>query len=281
MSNDEFAKIMAPIIREYISMVRDELKEHWKSWPIDVSAKRVHEVVGALLARQVSLTTRLAQSPGIWNPHVGPLVLRVMVDNHINFAWIIAQPEDRARKFVEHGLGQEKLILEHRKVMVREAGDDPDSDEEIKADEAWVDSQKFGFLTEVNIGGWSGLDTRKMAEEVGLLDLHRRDYTMLSCPVHNMWNHLGKYNVERCSNPLHGLHFVPCDSTQFELDIAFPLTASSYVEKTLRLFRDKFGIISSAPSAFSFFKSSFAELDNSEVGEDPLEDALPTRTDEG
>ena len=258
--SDMFETAVAPILRTYIDMVREELREHWKSWPANMAANRVHEVVGALIARQVSLATRLVQSPGIWNPHVGPLVLRVMVDNHINLAWILAQPEDRARKFVEHGLGQEKLIIEHRKATIRESGGDPDTDERIKADEAWIDSQKFGFLTEVNIGGWSGLDTRKMAEEVGLLEMHRRDYTTLSCPVHNMWNHLGRYNVERCKNPLHGLHKVPCDSTQFDMDINYPLGAASYVESSFELFRDKTGVTCPAPSAFFYLEDAVSKL---------------------
>jgi len=265
---DMFAATIAPILRTYVRTVREELREHWKSWPVNMAAKRVHEVIGAHLARQVSLATRLVQSPGIWNPHVGPVVLRVMVDNHINLAWILAEPEDRARKFVEHGLGQEKLIIEHRKVTVRESGGDPDNDDEIKSDEAWVDSQHFGFLTEVNIGGWSGLDTRKMAEEVGLLEMHRRDYTTLSCSVHNMWNHVGKYNVQKCKNPLHGFHMVPCDSTQFELDINYPLGAAAYVEGTFDLFRQKAGVTSSTPSAFSYFGDAIAKLGTEEEAQE-------------
>ena len=117
----------------------------------------------------------------------------------------------------------------------------------------------------MNIGGWSGLDTRKMAEEVGLLEMHRRDYTTLSCPVHNMWNHLGRYNVVRCKNPLHGLHKVPCDSTRFEMDVNYPLGAASYVEGSFELFRDKTDVICPAPSAFVYFEEAISKLE--ETGE--------------
>jgi hypothetical protein len=280
MSNDSFAETLAPVLSDYIRLVREELREHWKGWPVDMAEKRVHEVVGALIARQVSLVTRLVQSPGIWNPHVGPLVLRVMVDNHINLAWMLAQPEDRTRKFVEHGLGQEKLILERRKNSIREVGGDPEVDEGIKTDEAWIDSQKFGFLTEVNIGGWAGLDTRKMAEEVGLLDMHRHDYTTLSCAVHNMWNHVGRYNVEKCLNPLHGFHFVPCDSTQYELDVNYPLGAASYMEGSFELLRDKTGVTSSVPSAFVYFEQALSKLEDEGATEGARGEPDSTEDDE-
>ena len=113
-----------------------------------------------------------------------------------------------------------------------------------------------------------GLDTRKMAEEVGLLEMHRRDYTTLSCSVHNMWNHVGKYNVQKCKNPLHGFHMVPGDSTQFELDINYPLGAAAYVEGTFDLFRQKAGVTFYSLVAFSYFGDAIAKLGTEEEAQE-------------
>ncbi len=40
----------------------------------------------------------------------------------------------------------------------------------VQAGEAWVNAQRFEFLTEVNVGSWSEQPVRDMAEEAGGLD---------------------------------------------------------------------------------------------------------------
>ena len=105
ISDEEFFRA----VDEYIHGIRKELHTRWHSWEFDPDQTEVHEVVGALLARQVTLATQLAGSPAIWNGHVAPVLLRTMVDAYITLAWILKKPLDRSRKFILHGLGQEKL----------------------------------------------------------------------------------------------------------------------------------------------------------------------------
>jgi len=167
----EVRNLFQEIIRNYVQMVEKELSQRWENWALDFSEQEKYEVIGGLLARQVSLATELAMSPSIWNENIAPLILRSMVDNFINIAWIFGDALEKSRKYILYGLGQEKLQLEHLKVQIKNAGQNPDEVEEVKVREKWINSQRYTFLTEVTIGSWSGIDTRKMAEEANCLDV--------------------------------------------------------------------------------------------------------------
>src|SRR6266542_3584732 len=138
------------IVDNYVQMVQAELSERWNLWSID-----------------------LVNAPTIWNGHIAPLILRTMTDTYITLAWIFCDPLDRAQKFILHGLGQEKLQIEHRKADLESRGINAEEDLLVQAKEAWLNSQRYSFLTEVNIGSWSGIDTRKMAQEAGCIELYR------------------------------------------------------------------------------------------------------------
>ena len=84
------------IVIGYQKRLYDEIENRIGRWPVDLTKREVHEVVGGLLARQATLGIQLASSPGIWNGHVAPLILRTMVDTFITLAWIIEDPVDRA-----------------------------------------------------------------------------------------------------------------------------------------------------------------------------------------
>lgn len=259
-------------ILKYVETVRAELAERWKCWPIDLTKNEMHEIIGALLGRQVTLATQLALSPSIWNGHTAPLFLRSMVDGFITLAWIFVDPVDRSRKFIRYGLGQEKLDIEHRRKLMEEAGKNPDDDPLIKHKEGWVNSQRFTFLTEVNVGSWSGIDIRAMAEDAGYRDLYRYAYVPFSAATHNMWHHVSRYNLTKCPNPLHAYHKVPIDPF-LPPDIDYLYRAAKYVEKALKLFDEKTGVKISLPSAFEmlvqFLESLGKEADDrSQLGQD-------------
>lgn len=240
------------IVLNYSRTVKDELHERWKKWPLDLAKREMYEVIGALLARQVTLAVQLVGAPEIWNGHIAPLILRGITDNYINLAWIFGDPLDRSRKFMLHGLGQEKLQIEHQKARLTSEGEDADNHPLIKDREAWLNTQRYTFLTEVNIGSWSGIDTRKMAEEVGCIDLYNYAYTPFSAAIHNMWNHIAKYNLVACPNPLHRHHRIPV-ILSVRPDIDYLYRAAKYVRKTFRLFDEKTGISVDLPSAFDEF----------------------------
>lgn len=252
---------LLPILKNYIISVEDELNTIWESWTLDLKQTEKHEVIGALLARMVSLTTELALAPQIWNEHIAPIVLRTMVDAYINLAWILIDPLDRSRKFIYYGLGQAKLTNEHRISQLKNDGLDPEKDPVVIGTEKWINWQRYSFLTEVNLGNWSGLDTRTMAEEAECIDLYNFVYSPFSAATHNMWHHIGRYNLKNCVNPLHGLHKVPVDYQLTNHTFYFRL-AAKYTDKAFRLFNAKTGVEPSLPTSYEIL---FGELREGEI----------------
>ena len=216
-----------------------QVHSRWDVWAHGHEQRHVHEVVGGLLARQATLASELASSPSIWNAHSGPLFLRAMVENCITIAWILKDPDERAKQFIAYGLGQENLMLEHAKANLREAGVDPDKDQAIEAWEQWLNGQRYTFLTEVNVGSW-GTDLRKMAEEAGLIELHRNDYARWSSTTHSMWHHVVCFNLQYCTNPLHGHHRVPT-VPQLSSLTELLLRAAEYMDLSFRVFDEATG----------------------------------------
>jgi hypothetical protein len=254
-----------------------DLQTLWTSWKLDLSRNEMHEVVGGLLARQVSLATEMARSPEIWNPHIGPLVLRSMVDLHITISWILLEPEKRAQQYIAYGLGQVKLLIEHLKATALEGQLDTQTEETVAALEEWHNSQRLTFLTEVNVGSWSGLSTRKMAEEAGCLDLYTYAYTPLSEAAHSMWHHISLFNLQRCANPLHRLHSIP-HSPRLMPQIYFLHMGANYLEQTFILIYESLGLKPYPASAFDLLMARLESLGSQVENED---DSIVVETNGG
>lgn len=255
MDQEKFETYLSPCI----CLAREQLQKKWESWTVNPNNIEVHETIGGLMARQVSLFVQIVSNPGIWNGHVGPLVLRSMVDTYINFCWIWGSPVERAQAFIQYGLGQEKLNLEHLKKAMQEAGDDPDQSEVVNDLTTWIDTQRWRFLTDVNVGSWSGKSTRAMAEEAGCKEIYNHAYQPFSAPVHSMWNHIAKYNLQHCNNPLHKYHRIPIDP-EMHLDISYVVNAAKYVEKTFHVFDQKIGVESPKTTFLDRVEQSLSQM---------------------
>lgn len=256
-------------VEDYIRRVRIELHTRWDEWTFNLARAEVHKVVGALMARQVTIATQLASNPSIWNGHIAPTLLRTMVDVYIMLAWILQQPLDRSRKYVLYGLGQEKPFLENLKASLTEE-EFSENHLVVEAVEAWIHSQRFTFLTNVNVGSWSGLSTRAMAQESGCMGVYRHAYTPFSSSAHSTWNHVAKYNLQPCSNPLHRYHMVPVDS-DMPLDPDYLYRVAKYVDKTFVLFESTFEITPRESLAFQQLTTAIEKFSayNKDSDEDP------------
>lgn len=252
MSGDTELDTIYAGIETFVNRAREELQQRWSSWRVDLTRTEIHEVIGALLARQVTLATQLAQAPSIWNSHLAPLVLRAMADVYVTIAWILKDPDDRSRKFILYGLGQAKLQLEHHKAQIGETEPTPEQQNFIESLEAWINSQRFTFLTEVHLGSWSGISTREMAIQAGCLDFYNYVYQPFSACSHSIWHHVARYNLRQCSNPLHRYHRIPED-LEIGIDSHYFYLASKYLEKTFSTFDETFGIEIEGASAFEQF----------------------------
>ena len=126
--------------------------------------------------------------------------------------------------------------------------------------ESWINSQQYTFLTEVNVGSWSGIDIRTMSIEAGCNDLYNFAYVPFSGATHSMWQHVSRHNLITCTNPLHGYHHVPIDQPDTWVEPDFLYRAAKYVQKSYELFDEKTSIKVSALSAFKMLIKSLKEL---------------------
>lgn len=198
-------------IVKYEKYVDQAIIKRWNELPKDLYEHQVIEVLGAILARQATLAKRIARNPENWDFHIGPILLRAMIDVHISLAWILTDPQTISKKFIEYGLGQEKLQIEHLEDENDSENDKPLLDIMLDAKKSWLSDQRYSFLTTVDVGSWSGHSTRDIAEEAGCRNLYRFAYSPFSSCAHSMWNHIGKFNVRFSENPLHKYVRLPFD----------------------------------------------------------------------
>ncbi len=242
---------LGKFISEYLEGVRQEFEARWDVWPLALQNPGPSEVSVGLLRRQCSLLVHLAQCPLLWTAEFAPIVLRCMVEVYIWLAWILEDPAPRARKFIDDGLGKEKLIIKHRTDEMEHEGMNPDDDPLCLDSKAWLETQRFSFLVDVNLSAsWSGLDTRKMAEECGCLDFYRFTYPTFSSAVHSTWNFISRFDLVPCRNPLHGFHRMPV-MTFSPPSIEFFRLAGKYVAKTFKLVDSKLAIECAVPSTYN------------------------------
>lgn len=256
----DYSEELEKILNRYKENIEDDLKIRWNNWEKDLSIPEKFEVIGGLMSRQVSIALNFMSCSSIWNGHIAPIIMRSLVDNYINFAWIMEEPVERARKFIYFGLGQEKLQLEHRKNDMKNR--EPNEQEKlmIEATESWINQQRFTFLTEVSLKNWSELSVRQMAEQADCIDLYNYVYQPFSCAAHNMWNHIAKYNLVESDNPLHKFFRKPA-IYKFPPDIYYLELTAKYVDKMFRLFDKKTNYEPTKEYSFETFTNELYELE--------------------
>jgi hypothetical protein len=246
-------------VNRFEKHARKELRARWRKWPIDLSKGEVHEVIGGLLARQVTLATALVQDPLMWNGHIAPIILRCMVEVHIAIAWTLRDPLDRSRRFIRYGLGQIKLQIEHRKASWQGSEPDPRDKIMVEALETWLDRQRYSFLTEVNVGSWSDIPVREMAAQAGILDFYNYAYTPFSAAVHSMWHHVSRYNLEPCRSPLHRFHRIPI-IPRVPTEPEHAILAAKYMNKSFATFDEVFGVSVETAKSYDLLYLDFTKL---------------------
>lgn len=261
MTNEEYSKRITNFMKEYCEIIHNGLEERWRQIPLELYDSEVYEVLGGLLARQTTLSIQLAENPNIWNPHIAPIILRSMIDAHITFAWILIDDfEKKAKQYILYGLGQEKKLVEHFK---NELADNPDLKDMIEFKEKWIEAQRYPFLTEVNLGSWSGTNTRQMANDIGCESLYKFSFEPFSAIAHNMWQHIEMFNLKKCTNPLHKYHRVPTISN-LPLSEDYVYRSSKYLNMSFIAFDKKFNLNIGTPMPKEWYMKNIEEIFNDE-----------------
>jgi len=134
VTENDFDEKLKDFIVGYREVVINGFDDRWQKIEQEIYNKHISETIGALLSRQATLSIEMASAPTTWNGHVAPLFLRCMVDAYITLAWILSKPEQRSKKYIEYGLGQEKLFIEFLEEALHEEPDSFDSESIKKND---------------------------------------------------------------------------------------------------------------------------------------------------
>lgn len=211
--DEEFFEDLVAIGREYEEELRTTILDIWWDSEFDAEFTGKHEVLDGLLFKQVNLSTSLVQTPTMWSNDIGQIILRVMSDTHITLEWLNKNDERKYyQDFIEYGLGQEKLHLEHQNKIVNKYGgeDERDLEEGLNQLENKLAAQRAIYLLPVDVGHWANKNTRQLAEEAdckeGVYDIRFNQY---SASVHPQWNAIERDNLVTCQNPLHQYHKIP------------------------------------------------------------------------
>jgi hypothetical protein len=255
--NDEGVDLWL-LIERYCADVDREVAARLEAWRPDFARIHVHEVIGGMLARQATLAKDVACSPALWTGHSAPILLRAMADVYINVAWLLLDPVERCHKFILFGLGQAKLELEHRRAQIGARAPTPQEEAMLKVGQQWIDGQRIGWLLDVDLGKWSSLSVRQMAEEAGCIDFYNYVYTPFSACAHSMWHHVERYNLVGCGNPLHRHHRRPV-SEAMTADVHYLILASKYWSKTLSTFDRTFALAIPSPSSYDTLVNAVTE----------------------
>jgi hypothetical protein len=253
--SDEEPDDFRDFISGYCDTVRAGLRLRWSKYKPEIYNNEISEAIGGLAARQATLAIEIARSPGIWNGHIAPLVLRCMTDTHITLAWILGAPLERSKEYIRFGLGQEKLFIEYLENEADQApaGElDEQIEQMIKARKGWLNSQLMEWAIEVNVGSWSGKSTRDMAVEAGCEGLYKFAYVPFSGPTHSMWQHVGIYNVVPCENPLHKNHRIPV-MPDLGLDPDYLYRSAKYISRTYELLSERLHLECDIPLPVTYF----------------------------
>ena len=201
-------------------------------------------VAEALVCRCGSLFTALASSVQSWTATMGPLALRGMIEAYIDLKYISLDPGERAKRFIEHGMGREKLGAYQAE---RAADQTPEGnlrdllEGRVRVADEIIESRKAEWATDVDTGDWAKKNLRQRAIEAGVESLYQSGYQPFSDAAHNSWAHLVRWNSSRCANPLHPVHgngVVRVFHEEWNADYMF--RACKYLELITDLFAEEF-----------------------------------------
>lgn len=232
------------LIIGFRNIAKEQLSNRFKLWQPNLAEVEQHEVISALLARQVTIAIEFANAPTIWTPNTAPIILRSMADLFLTMSWICGDPIRRSKEFLEYGLGAIKLDIAHREKKLKE---DLDSEskkaiqEMIDMGKCWLSAQRMEQFIEVNLGNWAGSNTRRMAEETDNLEFYNYVYQPFSNNAHSSWSHIGQFNAVFCNNPSHLPHWMGAIA-EFEPEPNWLFLCAKYLDKTFNKF-DKFSSI--------------------------------------
>jgi len=190
-----------------------------------------HEVLTGIAHRMIRALSVLVDYPGLWTMEHAASYIRALVEARIVLKWLAHKDEaELYARFKAYGRGRLKLLKLHLEEYRDGLTDPPpDMDSHIEYLDALVNQDIWEEFQDISIeGNFAGIDTRRMADQVGMLTAYRLVFAPTSANVHGEWAALDQYALMTCRNPLHRGHRIPRDDVKVVLGPELVETALSH-----------------------------------------------------
>jgi hypothetical protein len=171
-----------------------------------------YEVLTGITLRMLRSLSVLIGYPALWTMEHGSSTTRALLEARIVLKWLIQRNDPELfSRFKDYGRGRIKLLKLHLEEY-RDGLDEPQPalDRHIEYLDVLVNQDIWEEFQDISIeGNFAGIDTRKMADEVGMLSEYRLLFAPASASVHGEWGALDQYVLTVCENPLHRHHRIP------------------------------------------------------------------------
>ncbi|WP_226006617.1 DUF5677 domain-containing protein [Natrinema salinisoli] len=240
--DEELFEKLASFGFEYEESLKHTIIDLWFEAPKDPEFTGKNEVLDGLLMRQVSLVSNLATSPSLWNTDIAGIIIRCMVENQITLEWFNQNGDKEDYKsFIDYGLGQEKLMLEHYQRLQDEIDVPNEIGVGLERMEDRLEAQRYKHLIPVDVGHWADKNTRQLAKEADCKDLYDLRFQQHNPAVHGSWDFIQQNYLVKCHNPLHQFHQIPQFQPLPKLPFAI-VEAGNMMNRSLDSWREARGI---------------------------------------
>jgi len=192
-----------------VTELRTEFQQLASTTDPDLYNPDRYEVLTGLVGRTLRYLDVLAAHPAMWTMEHGAPLLRTFVETRIVLRFLANRdaPELYA-KFKAYGMGKLKLLKLQIEELIDESDDPPAAMVEYAQHlDALVNQDIMEEFQPIEVGGsFAGIDTRKMAAEVGMETEYRILFQPASSNVHGEWSIIDENVFVRCANPTHRRH---------------------------------------------------------------------------
>jgi hypothetical protein len=192
--------------------ISNELRTVARQADPDLYSPDRHEVLTGIACRVLRDLYVLINYPALWTMEHGASYMRSLVEARIVLKWLITKNDPTLyARFKSYGRGRLKLFKLHLEEY-RDGLDYPlpELDAHIERLEALVNQDIWEEFQEIRLDGtFADVNTRKMAEQAGMLTEYRLFFAPASSNVHGEWIAVDQYALAVCKNPLHRNHRIP------------------------------------------------------------------------
>ena len=230
--SDTLPKVDNLLTRAQVNDLHQRLIDHWGSTQPSTAPEAKHAAVFGMALYCLRIIDEM-MGIGVSASTLGRMGLRTILEVNLNLTYLNQRDQPKLwAKWREYGAGQAKLNV----LKFEDQLDPPDYVDLSSIEHIAFEEEGPEFLN-INLGGWSGLDLRRISEKAGLKDLYDQHYPGNSGFVHGTWSGVSEAIWGTCANPLHRLHRIPTrkglgetvdsaaelmDEILVQVDVAYP-----------------------------------------------------------